>query len=60
MNERCPDCGALFVLVGLRHRCTPRPDAVPVKPKRSRPVTKPVKTKGKARKVTARGRVKKG
>jgi hypothetical protein len=22
--DRCPDCGALYVLVGIRHRCTPR------------------------------------
>jgi hypothetical protein len=25
MPERCPDCDALIALVGLRHRCIPKP-----------------------------------
>jgi hypothetical protein len=29
MLERCPDCNALIVLVGLRHRCIPKPKKDP-------------------------------
>jgi hypothetical protein len=28
-TARCPDCGALLVLVGLRHLCRPVPGAHP-------------------------------
>jgi len=37
--DRCPDCGALYVLVGIRHRCVPRPASVkkPPKVKKSKP-----------------------
>jgi hypothetical protein len=47
MEERCPDCGALFVLVGLRHRCMPRPES-------TRSDTLPDKTKVLKRKVRER------
>lgn len=26
MDDRCPDCGALYALVGRRHACRPRPE----------------------------------
>lgn len=38
-DERCPDCGALLILVGRRHLCLPPEvkERMAVRPRRGRP-----------------------
>ena len=46
-QDRCDACGALYAMVGLVHRCIPRPKPVEVKSAAKTSEPKPAKPKKK-------------
>jgi hypothetical protein len=48
-NNRCPDCCALYQLVGLRHRCIPREAPAPERKPNRKPKTIKRKPEGKGK-----------